>query len=180
MNATNATIETNWVDEVGAPAAGAIREMVAALECDYERLEELKGERNGWDPEEDDAGGKRSWADADPDDAEELAALILAAGDCADRDEAEQRIGEDALSIEVRCDWHALGSDADDAAEFCILLTTGGPAVRIIGELDIGSPIRPRLEVQDWFKPWTEYFEEDQQKLQATLQAYCDCFYFGD
>jgi hypothetical protein len=95
--------------------------------------------------------------------------------------EARERIQEDALSLEVRSDWYSPGADADDdarkPAEFCLLLTTGGPAVRIVGDLDEhGEPSRPRLQVQDWGKPWTEYLDADS----AVLLAYCQCFYFGE
>lgn len=40
--------ETSWVEKIGKPAMSSIREMVAALECDYDRLQELKDERDGW------------------------------------------------------------------------------------------------------------------------------------
>jgi hypothetical protein len=40
-------------------------------------------------------------------------------------------------------------------SEFMILLCTGGPAVRIRGELDrYSEPEKPRIEYQDWFTPW--------------------------
>ena len=42
MNATN---ETNWIEEIGKPAFESIADMVAALNCDYDRLEELRDER---------------------------------------------------------------------------------------------------------------------------------------
>ena len=60
--------------------------------------------------------------------------------------------------------------------EFCILLSTGGPASRIRGELDNGEPCRAWLEVQDWGTPWTQYFDIEQD----TLLAYARCFYFGE
>ena len=64
-----------------------------------------------------------------------------------------------------------------EAAEFCILLTTGGPAVRIRGELDeYNEPRRAWLEVQDWFLPWTEYVCADSD----VLLNYARCFYFGE
>lgn len=159
----------DWVAEIGQPAAESIAEMVAALNCDYDRLEELRDER---DSHED---GAKVWAEANPDDAEELSELETAAGECADQDEARQRIEEDALSVQVRSDWHNVGEPGEDA-EFEILLTTGGPAVRIIGELNQGEPSRPRLQVQDWGKCWTEYMGVDRD----TLLAYCSVFYFGD
>lgn len=95
----------------------------------------------------------------------------------ADRDDAERRIHEDALSVEVRSGWHTPGDGNTAPTEFKILITTGGPAVRIIGELnEHAEPICAWLEVQDWGTPWTEYTNADD----ATLLAYANCFYFGE
>jgi hypothetical protein len=97
-----------------------------------------------------------------------------------DEDEARQAIEEDPLSVEVRSPWFTVGSpDADTRpAEFCILLCTGGPAVRIMGELDDNlEPDRAWLEHQDWGTPWTQYYEPG---IQETLLAYARCFYFGE
>lgn len=58
-----------------------------------------------------------------------------------------------------------------------ILLCTGGPAVRIKGELSDNEPTRAWLEVQDWFKPWTEYFEAG---LSEVLLTYSQQVYFGE
>jgi hypothetical protein len=138
----------------------SIVEMVAALNCDYDRLEELR------DQEERDA-----------DESEELAALEAAAGECSDQDEARERIQEDALSVEVRSGWQSLGEPLE-ATEFCILLCTGGPAVRIVGELSQGEPSRAWIEYQDWFIPWTELVAAPIER--DTLLAYCQCFYFGE
>src|SRR3989304_6462065 len=55
-------------------------------------------------------------------------------GTWEERDEVQQAIEEDALSVEVRSAWHEIDGDSDPG-EYCILLCTGGPAVRIIGRL---------------------------------------------
>lgn len=169
------------LDEVGKVAYEAIAAMVASLNCDYDRLEELKDEKAGWEPDEDDEDAPKTWEEANEDEAEELAELEAAAQGnegpeyaCTCREDAEQRIQEDALSAQVRSDWE---DSADDftPAEFCLLLTTGGPAVRIIGELDGGEPTAARLQVQDWGTPWTDYIDADQD----VLLDYARCFYFG-
>jgi len=93
-----------------------------------------------------------------------------------EREDAEQRIHEDALSVEVRSGWASPG-DTLTAEEFCILITTGGPAVRIRGELDEHfEPRRAWLEVQDWGTPWMQYFDASQK----TLLTYARCFYYGE
>lgn len=175
--------------KTGECALASILEFAAALECDYDRLEELKGERDYYEPEDDDKRvsadgqliGVRSWADANPDDAAELKDLIAAANcngsPCESREEAETRVHEDALSVEVRSGWTTLGEELT-AEEYCILLTTGGPAVRIVGDLDGGEPTTARLEVQDWGTPWTEHITTGTDH--EALLTYARCFYFGE
>ena len=145
----------------------SIAEMVAALNCDYDRYQELIDLAGTGELSNDECG--------------EYDALKKAAGDCKDRDDAEQRIHEDPLSVEVRSDWLEIGSFAREPrmqpAEFRILLATGGPAVRIIGELDANcEPTSARLQAQDWFLPWTDYRDADE----SVLLDYCRCFYFGE
>lgn len=97
-----------------------------------------------------------------------------------DRDQASESINEDPLSIEVRSDWHTPGDGNNDPSEYKILLCTGGPAVRIIGDLDEhGQPDSVRLEYQDWFTPWTDYTETTSEEDEALL-TYAQHFYFGE
>lgn len=170
--------ETDWVAKIGQPAYSSIADMVAALECDYDRLEELRDERDNNTLTRDDGTEELDpdgWTDQFPDDAEELKTLEEEAGDCKDREEAETRISEDALDVTVRGERNRDGEW--EADEFTILLSTGGPAVRIKGELDgNGEPDRAWLEVQDWFKPWTQYFPADQD----VLLTYCRQFLFSE
>lgn len=95
-----------------------------------------------------------------------------------DEEAARERIQEDALSVQVRSDWYSPGDeDGAKPAEFEILLTTGGPALRIIGDLDEhGQPTRARMEHQDWGTPWQELFEADRD----VLLTYAQQFYFGE
>lgn len=161
--------ESEKLQEIGKSAMESIADMVAALDCDYDRLEELKellsAETAGIDP---------SYAD----EREELRDLEADAGECKDREEAERRIREDPLSLLFRGDWYTDDTEPADAAtpvEFELLLGTGGPAVRIIGELSGGEPTRARLQAQDWGTVWTDYVGADMD----TLLSYCRCFYFG-
>jgi hypothetical protein len=145
--------------EIGRASYSAIAEMVAALNCDYGRLEELKDSEELTEAE-----------------TEELIDLEKDAGECSDRDDALQWIHDDALSVEVRSGWASLG-DTLTAEEFRIVITTGGPAVQIRGELDESlEPRRAWLEIKDWGTPWTQYFEAEQE----TLLDYAGCFYFGE
>lgn len=96
-----------------------------------------------------------------------------------DEEQARQEIQEDPLSIQVRGDWYTPGEDKPDPSEFEILLCTGGPAVRIRGELDGGQPDRAWIEYQDWGTPWTQLFNLSDEQQEALMQ-YCGQFYFGD
>ncbi len=86
--------------------------------------------------------------------------------------------------MEVRSGWYAAGMPDLDAfpAEYTILLCTGGPAVRIIGELDqYGEPETARLEHQDWGTPWTEYYADHMPRddQETALLTYARQFYYG-
>jgi len=152
---------SDTLNETGAAALSSIRDMLAAVAVDYDRLEEL-----------------RELDEPDEDEARELSELEEAAGDCADEDEARERIQEDPLSVQVRSGWYSPGEIDNKPEEFEILLSTGGPAVRILGELDeYGHPSRAWLEVQDWGTPWTHYFEPGAGDV---LLEYAGHFYFGE
>jgi post-segregation antitoxin (ccd killing protein) len=172
----------NHAEEQAAAQYSSIVRMLAAVECDYDRLQELRDEKaervsailDAETPEEVEEQNQRmnEWKE---ENAEELAELEDAAGDCEDEDDARQRISEDPLSVEVRSDWTTPGEELE-AAEFCILLCTGGPAVRIVGELNRGEPCRAWLEYQDWGTPWTQYFGASSD----TLCQYAAHFFFGE
>lgn len=177
--------ESEKLQEIGKSAMESIAEMVAALDCDYERLEELREMRDTFKAstgKRDDIDAQRLWDAQYDEEADELVELEKAAGECKDRDEANERIQQDPLSLQVRSGWYTPGnrsdsSDHEPAEEFEILLSTGGPATRIIGELDeSGEPTRARLQAQDWGTVWTDYVQADQD----TLLSYCRCFYFGE
>lgn len=155
--------ETNWAAEIGAPYAADILKMVEALKAPFTRENTEEPEaREAWASEtcEEEAawsGTPEQWEAA----LEALNEDKRSRGYCDREEAARERIQEDALSIEVRGGWTALGSEMV-AEEFAITIATGGPAARIRGELDAhGYPARAWLEVQDWGKPWTEFHGPD-------------------
>lgn len=164
--------QSKQLQAIGKSAFDSIAEMVAALECDYDRLEELKEERTEWLAE---GSLIRKW-----DNEKEYNELREEAGEQESREDAQAAIEQDPLSIQMRGDWYGYDTEPADAAkpvEFEILLGTGGPATRIIGELnEHGEPTRARIQAQDWGTPWTDYIGSDQN----TLLSYCRCFYFGE
>ena len=103
---------------------------------------------------------------------------------------ARDAIQRDPLSVEVRSGWYEPGSEDRYPEEFCILLSTGGPASRIIGTVnEHGEPETARLEVQDWGTPWEDVSRHvfasdlsfvDRLKIEPTLLAYAREFYFGE
>lgn len=162
------TTKNETLSEIGRNAYSSLADMVSALSLDWDRLEELRSERDDWDE-------NTPWEEVQVEEAAELAELEEARGEAEDFDDAQQRISEDPLEVTVREGWHEPGAECEPG-EFCILLTTGGPAVRIMGELDNGHPTRAYLQVQDWGTPWTDYLEADSD----VLLTYAQQFYFGE
>jgi hypothetical protein len=150
--------------------AQSIAQMVAALECDYDRLEELREMK---------ADGDTIMDQDEADELKELTADATVDGDLqTDADSVRERIQESPLEVAVRSGWVAPG-DEMAAEDFLILLSTGGPALRIRGELDEHKqPHRAWLEYQDWGTPWTEYHGEGCEN--ETLLTFCQQFFFGE
>lgn len=92
-------------------------------------------------------------------------------------EEARKEIQESVLSVSVRDGWRAPGEPNEDGAdEYEILLTTGGPALRIWGGLsEYGQPIHAELQIQDWGTPWTRY-----PAPETTLLEFANHFWFGE
>jgi hypothetical protein len=98
----------------------------------------------------------------------------------ADPDALRGRLQEGPLSVLVRSDWYTPGMLPDHAApaEFEILLSTGGPALRIRGDVsEHGEGERPSLQYQDWGTPWTDYLLSDTEE--RALTQYVRLFYLG-
>ena len=160
--------------------------MLTALNCDFDRLQELQDEREELADEVDGANTASAYglekereaitalAQWDEENAEELAKLKTEAGEYTDADEVREALQNDPLSVEFRSGWTTYG-DTATPEEFRIVLCTGGPAVQIRGELDVhGAPYRAWIEYQDWGTPWAQFFDIDQN----TLLAYCQEFIF--
>jgi hypothetical protein len=80
------------------------------------------------------------------------------------------------LSVLIRSDWHEVGAEST-GSEFEILLSTGGPAVRVLGDLDSYSePYRPGLQFSDWGVDWTDHPESNCD----ALLWFAGLFYFGE
>ena len=114
--------------------------MIRAIECDFDRLEELRD------------GLALEWSD-------ELAELEEQAGKYADQDEARDAIHATPLSVEVRSGWRSVGEDAGEPEEFRIVLCTGGPHVELVGV--IGDTAR--VVFRDWGESGEYYPDADER-----------------
>lgn len=107
--------------------------------------------------------------------------LSESAGDEDAIEVCRRAIDESPLSVTVRGGWHTPGdTDAARPEEYEILLSTGGPALRIYGDLDdyMQPDEWPRLQWQDWGTPWTDCDISDEER--ETLAGFAQCFYFGE
>lgn len=182
--------------------AKTITALVAAMNADYDRLEELREARADLvaslsEIEEQPAAERdpdalsaaedavREWDEHYGDELRELAEIAEYEDGypCKSQEDARERIEESALSVQVRGGWYIPGEAHDrigEPEEFEILLTTGGPALRIRGELDEHcQPRRAWLEYQDWGTPWTEFLGPEAPS-QDDLLAFASVFYFGE
>ena len=169
----------------------SIAEMVAALECDYNRLEELTDERADILDRRDDTSAAAvtralaqkeldRWDTENGDELRELTEAATLEGEIQkDADSVRERIQESPLSVEVRSGWHSPGDEDAKPEEFCILLSTGGPALRLCGDLsEHGEPERAYLQYQDWGTPWTDYYAGEGSG--DVLLTFAQQFFFGE
>lgn len=87
--------------------------------------------------------------------------------------------------IEVRTAWYVPGTTQPAPGEFNILLTTGGPALRVYGELSerFCEPDSACLQMQDWGVPWREVWPceiAEMDEARAVILWFAQRFYFGE
>ena len=93
-------------------------------------------------------------------------------------EQTRESILNSALSVQVRSGWTSL-NESFEPQEFNILLSWGGPSLRIIGDLnEYKEPENPVLQFQDWFTKWEDLKINSQQY--KALVWYCSQFYFGE
>jgi hypothetical protein len=93
-----------------------------------------------------------------------------------DDSEVLDEIYGNPLGVSVRSDWQAPGSGLEPS-KYQLLLCWGGPAVRVVGDLDGGDPVTAHLEYQDWFTQWQEL--PTSAKETEALIDYARFFHFG-
>jgi hypothetical protein len=97
-------------------------------------------------------------------------------GDRLDSDGIRERMLESPLELTIRGFRNHL--NAWEADRYELLMGTGGPAVRIVGDLNGGEASTAEMECQDWFTPWTPVPLEPEDC--EALQAFVGQFYMGD
>jgi hypothetical protein len=131
-----------------APESGAISNARAHLEtitgahkaCQWL----LSNRRNGNDLNDDARQILRdhNWCSPDAASSEDTAEAV------------ETQMREMPLSLEVRSGWADPGETLE-LAEFRLLLSTGGPALQLVGSLtESYEACDCELQHQDWFTPW--------------------------
>jgi hypothetical protein len=151
--------------EIGKGAYGALLDLLADYENPYRHHTDNQVHQllNLEDDEEITDDHREQLADEDPEQI---------------KDDAEQAIHDDPLEITYRSGWFNINDGMPEKPEeFCVLLTTGGPAVRIMGELDEhGNITRAYMQVQDWGTAWTDYY---QPGIKGALMRYCEIIGVG-
>ncbi len=71
-------------------------------------------------------------------------------------EQIEEEARQQVLSVEVRTGWHTPSDPPSQPEEGCLLLSTGGPALRVLVDLDDGEPYQCTLQHQDWGTPWID------------------------
>lgn len=98
-------------------------------------------------------------------------------------DDVREEIDQSVLSVRVRNGWSIPGviNGEGEPEEYEILLSTGGPALRIYGQLEAHSQPGefPELQWQDWGTPWTRYRDTTDDEEEA-IRRFVSCFYFGE
>ena len=136
----------------------------------------------------------RGWYDSIVEMVEALAQAD-ANRDWRAQDSARDAITESVLWVEVRSEWHDVAVvERAKPDEYRILLTTGGPALQLVGALnEYGEPETAELQMKDWGVPWQAWepllfnpaMSLDERiaarnGYRETLLTFARCFYFGE
>ena len=95
-----------------------------------------------------------------------------------DAENIVDELREQPASIQVRSGWTNLCTEKFTPYEFKIQLSGGGPATRIIGELDEHCQVwSVQPQHQDWGTPWTDLILDKEQT--EAVMWFANLFYYG-
>jgi hypothetical protein len=114
----------------------------------------------------------------------DMVAALETCEDCEQAEAAQEAIQEAPLSVEVRSGWYCPGMVAEPV-EYQILLSTGGPALRITGQLGAhGEAVTAYMVYQDWGTSWTLYHPAHGEPLfdshNSDVLTFAQQFYFAE
>jgi len=93
-------------------------------------------------------------------------------------DEIINELHEWPASVQTRSGWTDLVSEKFTPSEFKIELSGGGPATRIIGELDEHCEVwSVQPQHQNWGTPWTDLILDKEQT--EAVMWFARLFYYG-
>ncbi len=99
--------------------------------------------------------------------------------DMIDCERVQVAIDETPLALQVRDDWRSPWEEETNPVEFLILLSTGGPACRIIGQLNsYGEAFDAEIQHQDWGTGWERLRLNDDDE--EALNWFANRFYWGE
>jgi hypothetical protein len=99
-----------------------------------------------------------------------------------------EKAREEALSVEFRSGWSS-NLENMEPEEFKILLSTGGPACQVKGNLDQYKQATDiEIQYQDWGTFWeplqlNSTYADKNPNITSDYEAlewFCNCFYFGE
>ena len=103
-------------------------------------------------------------------------------------DGIQEEARNEALSVEFRSGWSS-NLESMEPEEFKILLSTGGPACQVKGNLDqYNQATDIEIQYQDWGTPWEPLqlnctYADKSPNITSDYEAlewFCNCFYFGE
>jgi len=83
-----------------------------------------------------------------------------------------------ALSLEVRSDWQSVG-DTLEPTQGRLLISTGGPALQVLLDIDDGRGSDPCLQIADWGLNWTDYKPKGGADAWDALDWFAGLWCFG-
>lgn len=103
--------------------------------------------------------------------------------DCSlETDELKEEARAECQCVQVKSCWRTIDERNEpwEPEVYRLQIDLGGPAMQVTGQLDrFNEPASAVVEVQDWFKPWTEITTTTPDQ-DAALLWFASLFYYGD